>query len=482
MLAYDETKLARGAMTTTLNALLARLRLAADADPYPPYEVRDRWLAALEGLVRDHTQDFADSIAADFGHRSPHETWLLEVLPSLEGIRHARHHLKAWMAPEPRRTSRWFLPGAASVHHEPLGVVGIMVPWNYPLYLALAPLVGALAAGNRVLLKLPETAPRTAALIERLLAGSFADGEVRAVGGDTAVGRQFARLPFDHLLFTGSTAVGREVMKAAAESLTPVTLELGGKSPAIVAEGYPMAHAAQRIVLGKCLNAGQTCIAPDYALVPADRLDDFLQEASRAASQLYPDPLGSPDYTAIVNDRHYQRLMGWLTEAEAAGARTVPLIAGSAPDPKTRRIPPVAVIGAPDHCTMMREEIFGPWLPVVGYDSLPAAIGHVATRPRPLALYYFDHDRGRIEQVLTQAKAGGVTINDVIYHIAQEDLPFGGLGASGMGRYHGRDGFVTFSNAKAVLHQSHLAPAGMLRPPYRGRMDRLIRFLASVRG
>jgi coniferyl-aldehyde dehydrogenase len=469
-------------MATTLNALFARLRLAADADPNPPHEVRDRWLAALEDILRNHSQDFAASIDTDFGHRSPHETWLLEVLPSLEAIRHARRHLKAWMAPEPRKTWRWFLPGSASVRYEPLGVVGIVVPWNYPLYLALAPLVGALAAGNRVLLKLSETAPRTAELIERLLATRFADGEVRAVGGDAAVGQQFTRLPFDHLLFTGSTAVGREVLKTAVESLTPVTLELGGKSPAIVARDYPMAHAADRIVLGKCLNAGQTCVAPDYALVPADGLEAFLREASRAASRLYPDPLGSPDYTAIVNDRHYHRLTGWLAEAEAAGARTVPLIAGLAPDPRTRRIPPVAIIGAPDHCTLMREEIFGPLLPVVAYDSLPAAIGYIAARPRPLALYYFDHDRGRIEQVLSQTKAGGVTVNDVIYHIAHEDLPFGGLGASGMGRYHGRDGFVTFSNAKAVLHQSRLAPAAMLHPPYRGRTDRLIRFLSSARG
>jgi acyl-CoA reductase-like NAD-dependent aldehyde dehydrogenase len=469
-------------MATTLRTCFARLRVAADADPNPSYEARDRWLAALEQILADSGQDFAARIAADFGHRSQHETQLLEILPSLDAIRFARRHLKAWMAPEPRQTSRWFLTGSASVRYEPLGVVGIMVPWNYPLYLALAPLVGALAAGNRVFLKLSELAPRTAELMQRLVAKTFADGEVRAVGGGAAVGQQFARLPFDHLLFTGSTAVGREIMKAAAENLTPVTLELGGKSPAIIAPDYPIAHAAERIVFGKCLNAGQTCIAPDYALAPANAVDEFLREAARAARQLYPDPLGSPDYTAIVNERHYDRLMSWLAEAEAAGARTVPLIAGFSPDAKTRRIPPMAVIGAPDHCAIMREEIFGPLLPVVAYDSLEAAISYVSRRPRPLALYYFDHSRPRIERALSQAKAGGVTINDVIFHIAQEDLPFGGLGASGMGRYHGRDGFVTFSNAKAVFHQSRLAPAALLRPPYQGRVDRLIRFLSSTRG
>jgi coniferyl-aldehyde dehydrogenase len=468
-------------MATTLSTCFARLRVAADADPNPSYEARDRWLAALEQMLADGGQDFAACIAADFGHRSPHETQLLEILPSLDAIRFARRHLKAWMAPEARQTSRWFLIGSASVRYEPLGVVGIMVPWNYPLYLTLAPLVGALAAGNRVLLKLSELAPLTAELMQRLIAKTFADGEVRAVGGGAAAGQKFARLPFDHLLFTGSTAVGREVLKAAAENLTPVTLELGGKSPAIIAPDCPMAHAAERIVFGKCLNAGQTCIAPDYALAPANAVDELLREACRAARQLYPDPLASPDYTAIVNQRHYDRLVSWLAEAEAAGARTVPLIAGFSPDAKTRRIPPMAVIGAPDHCALMREEIFGPLLPVVAYDSLEAAISYVARRPRPLALYYFDHSRPRIERLLSQAKAGGVTINDVIFHVAQEDLPFGGLGASGMGRYHGRDGFVTFSNAKAVFHQSRLAPAALLHPPYHGRVDRLIRFLSSAR-
>jgi acyl-CoA reductase-like NAD-dependent aldehyde dehydrogenase len=472
----------RPAVAATVDACFAGLRSAADGDPYPSHEVRDRRLAALEKVLRDHEEDFSSAIASDFGHRSTHETWLYEILPSLEAIRFARRHLKAWMAPEPRKTSRWFVTASARVHYEPLGVVGIVVPWNYPLYLAFAPLVAALAAGNRALLKLSELAPRTAELMQRLFAEAFDEGVVWAVNGDAEVGRAFARLPFDHLLFTGSTAVGREILRTAAENLTPVTLELGGKSPAIVAEGYPLPHAAERIVLGKCLNAGQTCIAPDYALVPAGDLDAFVREASLAASQLYPDPLSSPDYTAIINQRHYDRLMGWLAEAETAGARVIPLIPGFAPDAKKRRIPPVAVIGAPDHCAIMREEIFGPMLPLVAYDSLEVAISYVAARPRPLALYYFDLDRSRIERVLSETKAGGVTVNDVLFHIAQEDLPFGGIGASGMGRYHGRDGFVTFSNAKAVLHQSRFAPATLLGPPYKGRVDRLIRFLSAARG
>jgi aldehyde dehydrogenase (NAD+)/coniferyl-aldehyde dehydrogenase len=456
------------------------MRAAADGHPYPSHAWRERCLLALEQVVRDHVEDFCTAVASDFGGRSSHETRLLEVLPTLQAIRFARRHLREWMAPEPRKTSRWFLPASARVHYEPLGVVGIIVPWNYPLYLAFAPLVAALSAGNRVLLKLSELAPETGRLMQRLLADAFRDDEVCALVGDADVGRAFARLPLDHLLFTGSTAVGREVLRAAAEKLTPVTLELGGKSPAIVAEGYPAGHAAERIVLGKCLNAGQTCIAPDYALVPERAIEAFLGDASRAAKAFYPDPLKSPDYTAIVSDRHYDRLMRWLDEAKEAGARVVPLMPGVDPEPQSRRIPPVAVIGAPDHCALMREEIFGPLLPVVAYRSLDEAIDYVARRPRPLALYYFDHDRARMERVLKETKAGGVTINDVLVHIAQEDLPFGGVGPSGMGRYHGREGFVTFSNAKAVLRQSRWAPAALLKPPYTGRVDRLIRFLTSA--
>jgi coniferyl-aldehyde dehydrogenase len=464
-------------MIGTVEQRFEAMRHAASANLYPTHEQRDGWLGALEQMLSAHIEDFCSSVATDFGSRSPHETRLLEILPSLEAIRFARQHLKHWMAPEPRKTSRWFMTGRASVHYEPLGVVGITVPWNYPIYLAFAPLVAALAAGNRVMLKLSELAPETGRLMERLLADQFRHDEVLAVVGDVDLGRAFAGLPFDHLLFTGSTAVGRDILRAAAENLTPVTLELGGKSPAIIAEGYPLAHAAERVMLGKCLNAGQTCIAPDYALVPTTALNTFLGEASRAAMELYPDPLKSPDFTAIINEHHYNRLSRYITEAREAGARVVPLMPDLEPDPPSRRMPPVAIIGAPDHCTLMREEIFGPLLPVVGYGSLDEAIGYVSSRPRPLALYFFDHDQKRIDRVLRETKAGGVTINDVLFHIAQEDLPFGGVGASGMGRYHGRDGFITFSNAKAVFHQSRWAPAALLRPPYIGSVDRLIRYL-----
>jgi acyl-CoA reductase-like NAD-dependent aldehyde dehydrogenase len=381
------------------------------------------------------------------------------------------------MKPQRRAVSLWFQPGRAEVISQPIGVAGIIVPWNYPIYLAVGPLVGALAAGNRALVKMSEFAPSTGALFDALVRSRFAADEVRVVNGDAEVARAFAALPFDHLLFTGSTGVGRAVMRAAADNLTPVTLELGGKSPAIVGPDYPIARAAERILIGKCMNAGQTCIAPDYALVPAGRVREFVDAARRTVAECYPDPLRSPDYTAIVNDRHFARLAGYLDEARARGAEIVALAPNASPDAATRRFPPMIVLGAPGDCRLMREEIFGPILPIVPYAELDDALAYVNERPRPLALYCFDRDARRIDRVLTGTVAGGVTINDTILHIAQESLPFGGVGPSGMGEYHGREGFEAFSKRKAVFRQSRLNTMGLFKPPYGKRFERLVNFL-----
>jgi acyl-CoA reductase-like NAD-dependent aldehyde dehydrogenase len=454
--------------SVSLEATFRSLQAAARRDLFPPLAERDRRLARLEQCLLRHADSLAAAISADFGHRSTSETQLLELVPCLQAIRHAREHLPRWLAPERRAASRWFPTASASVLHQPLGVVGIIVPWNYPLFLAVSPLVGGLAAGNRVMLKLSELAPRTAEAMRAVLQDAFAADQVYAALGPADVGAAFSRLPFDHLLFTGSTAVGRLVMQAASANLTPVT---------IVADGYPMVHAAERIVLGKSLNAGQTCIAPDYVLVPARALDAFLTEAASAAQRLYPDVMHTADYSSIVNETHFGRLTAWLKDAQSMGARVVPLVAGCEPDPRTRRIPPTAIVGAPEHCSVMQEEIFGPLLPVVPYEALDEAIAYVAARPRPLALYYFDHEGAHVERVLHETIAGGVTINDVLMHIAQEDLPFGGVGASGMGHYHGRDGFMTFSHAKAVFRQSRINPGALLSPPYGQVFKRVVRFI-----
>ena len=453
-----------------------RLREAAGRDPCPPWSVRKRRLEGLYELLHDNGDQLAATISADFGHRSLQETQLLELFPSLEAVRHALRHGAGWMRDERRATSLWFLPGTSKILYQPLGVVGIIVPWNYPVYLAAGPLVAALTAGNRAMLKLSEFTPRTADLLEELVRKIFTDDEVVVIPGDAALAAEFSRLPFDHLLFTGSTAVGRHVMHAAAENLTPVTLELGGKSPAIVGRDANLAHAAERIVLGKMLNAGQTCIAPDYALVPENSVEDFVAAAKAVVARLYPDLASTPDYSAIITTRHFARLTGYAEEAKLLGAKVIPL-SNAVPDQERRRMPPVALLRVTDAMRVMQDEIFGPLLPVVPYRALDDAIRYVTARPRPLALYYFGRDSGDVERVLRETHSGGVTLNDVILHIAQDDLPFGGVGPSGMGHYHGRDGFLAFSKAKGVFRQARLNGLGLFNPPYGRRFARLVQLL-----
>lgn len=461
----------------SLEGRFARLQLAARGEPQPPFEVRARRLRALDRLLRDNADALADAVRRDFGHRSPAETQLLELFPCYEALAHALKHLRRWMRPQRRGVSLWFQPASAEVRWQPLGAVGIIVPWNYPLYLAVGPLVAALAAGNRALVKMSELTPATARLFAELIDGSFAADEVSVVEGDSAVAHAFSLLPFDHLLFTGSTPVGHQVMRAASENLTALTLELGGKSPAIIGVAANFAKAVERIVVGKTLNAGQTCIAPDYVLLPEGREDEFVAQARRVVARCYPDIERTPDYTHIINSRHFERLSGYVDEARALGATLVELAPGAVADPLSRRLPPLLLRGVNDGMRVMRDEIFGPLLPLIPYRHLDQAIAFVNARPRPLALYYFDTDAACIARVLDQTVSGGVTINDTLLHIAQDELPFGGVGPSGMGRYHGFDGFSTFSAQKAVFRQSRLSGIGLFKPPYGVRFERLIKLL-----
>jgi acyl-CoA reductase-like NAD-dependent aldehyde dehydrogenase len=443
----------------------------------PPLGARQESLAQLEALLRENVDAICEAIESDFGGRSRHETRLLEIFPSLEAIRHARRHLRRWMAPQRRSTSLWFQPGRSRVVYQPLGVVGIVVPWNYPLYLAVGPLVGAIAAGNRVLVKMSEAAPATGELLARLVAERFDPAVLSIVNGGPDVARAFVALPFDHLLFTGSTEVGRHVMRAAAEHLTPVTLELGGKSPAIVGREVAIEEAATRIVYGKCLNAGQTCIAPDYVLLPEERMEDFVAAAQVSIARLYPRLADNPDYTAIVNARHRERLRAVLEDAKAKGARIVEVNPAREDFSASPKMAPCLLTGVTPDMRVMQDEIFGPLLPLVPYRTLDEALAFVNARPRPLALYVFDHDASTVERVLAETVSGGVTVNETILHIAQEDLPFGGVGASGMGEYHGRAGFETFSKRKAVFFQSRFSGLKLFRPPYGPRFEALARFL-----
>jgi coniferyl-aldehyde dehydrogenase len=457
--------------------LFRRQREARDQSPARGRDARLASLATLETLLRDNADALCAAVDRDFGGRSPAETRMLELFPAIEAIRHARRHLRSWMRPRRARTNFWFLPGRSRVMMQPLGVVGIVVPWNYPIYLAVGPLVSALAAGNRALVKMSEVAPATGDLLQRLVAACFSPDVVAIVNGGPEVAREFASLPFDHLLFTGSTAVGREVMRAAAANLTPVTLELGGKSPAIVGRGIAIDEAAARILFGKCLNAGQTCIAPDYVLLPEERVEAFVAAARDAVARMYPKLRDSSDYTAIVNARHRERLSGWLAEAASRGAKLVELNpAGEALD-RSPKIAPTLVLGAPDDTKLMREEIFGPILPIVPYRALDDAIAYVNARARPLALYVFDHDPAAVDRVLAETLSGGACVNETLLQVGQDDLPFGGVGPSGMGEYHGRAGFDTFSKRKAVFRQSRLNGLKLFRPPYGPRFEALMRFL-----
>jgi coniferyl-aldehyde dehydrogenase len=458
----------------TLNAMRAAARKAA----VPTYDERIAALDKLERAVLKRKDAIAKAIASDFGHRSKHETFVADVFVVLGSIKHTRSHLRDWMEPEDRETSFVFMPATCKVVYQPIGVVGIISPWNYPVQLALAPLVAALAAGNRAMIKPSELVPETAALLRDLISETYPADQVAVVTGGTDVGEAFAKLPFDHLVFTGSTRVGRLVMRAASENLVPVTLELGGKSPTIVADDFNITVAAERIIAGKAFNAGQTCVAPDYVLVPKSKRDAFVDACKAAMAKLYPTLEKNPDYTSIVNDKHYARVRSYVDDAKAHGAKVVELNPGGETlDPQARKIAPTLVLDPTEEMSCMQEEIFGPVLPVRTYEKLDDAIAYVNDHPRPLALYCFSHSGRTVDRVLAETIAGGVTINETMLHVAQEDLPFGGVGPSGMGHYHSREGFETLSKKKPIFHQSRINTTGLLRPPYGKMADRLMKIL-----
>ncbi len=458
-----------------LAQLLTRMKRAHRTQGAPDYAARMKSLKALEKLLEGHKDEIAAAVSKDFGNRSRHESLIAEAYLPIEGARHAMRHLREWMEPERRAVNFTFLPARIRVLYQPLGVIGIIAPWNYPVNLALAPLVGALAAGNRAIIKPSELTPETSELLKRLVAATFPADQVAVVTGGAELGEIFTRQPFDHLVFTGSTRVGKIVMRAAAENLVPVTLELGGKSPCIVGEDISPEEAASKVMAGKLFNAGQTCIAPDYVLVPADRRDAFVDAAKQAVAKLYPSLAKNPDYTSIVSARHYERLASYLADAETRGATLVPVNPGSETlDPAQRKMAPTLVLGTTEDMAVMQDEIFGPILPVLTYKSLAEAIDYVNDHPRPLALYYLGHDGGAVDRVLRETISGGVSINETLVHFAQDDLPFGGVGASGMGHYHGYEGFETFSKKKPVFFQARMNTTGILRPPYGPLVDRLL--------
>lgn len=460
-----------------VRAVYDRQRAAYLAAPYPSLEQRKRKLTALHALIRERIPQIQAAINADFSHRSREETLLTEIMGTLKAITYAKRKLRSWMKARRRPVDITFKPATARLLPQPLGVVGVMAPWNYPFGLVLKPLISAIAAGNRVMIKPSEVTPSVAALLRTLLAEVFAEDEVAVIEGDARVAEVFIDLPFDHLLFTGSTQVGKLVMAAAAKHLTPLTLELGGKSPAIIDDRIDMQRAVKSIATGKLLNCGQTCTAPDYVMVPTGRLDEFVETFSATTRAMYPGVAGNDDYTSVVNERHRQRLQGYVQDAEARGARIVHLYADEAV--AGRKLAPTLVIAPPEDSAIMHEEIFGPILIVIGYERLRDAIDYINRRPRPLALYVFSDDRAVEDEVMANTVSGGVTVNDTLLHYTQESLPFGGVGHSGFGAYHGDRGFETFSHMKPIFRQSRLNGLDILRPPYGKRsrwlLERIIR-------
>ena len=470
----DSTRQARLALEAVerVQRLYAAQRAACLAQPYPSADERLERLRALKRQTQRYQDLLAEAMSADFGFRPAAESKMLDLLGSVLEANHAVSHLKRWMKPSKRSTELLFLGNSVKVLYQPKGVVGVIVPWNFPIYLAMGPLVTALAAGNRVMIKMSEVTPATNAVFKTLLGEVFGEDLVAVVGEELVDPNVFTSLPFDHIVFTGSPAVGKIVMRTAAHNLTPVTLELGGKSPAMVTRNYPVADAALRITHGKSVNCGQICIAPDYALVPRESVDAFVASVKSSFEQFYGGHTeGNPNFTSVVSDRQLQRIEAVLADARAKGAT----VTACAPQPSAgnRQLPLHIVTGATPDMDVLKEELFGPVLPVVPYDSTDDAIRFINERPRPLALYCFSHDDAERDELLRRTHSGGVSVNDWGWHAINHDAPFGGIGNSGIGNYHGEEGFRELSHARTVFQRRRWFPTQLFHPPYGSFVQRL---------
>lgn len=458
--------------------VLGRQKAAHVREGAPALSVRTDRLNRCIALLVDHGEELVDALNADFGARSKDASRLTDIAGSIGPLKFARDNLARWMRPDKRKVeSPLNLLGAkAEVRFQPKGVIGVISPWNFPVNLTFAPLAGVLAAGNRAMIKPSELTPATSDAMLRLFDLYFDEEEVAVITGGPDVGGAFAGLAFDHLVFTGGTSIAYHVMRAAAENLTPLTLELGGKSPVFVSKSADMAKSAARIMAGKTLNAGQICLAPDYVMVAEDQRDAFVQAATGAVAKMFPTIKDNPDYTAIINQRHYDRIRGLVDDAKAKGARVLEINPANEDftQQEHRRIPPTLILDATDDMKIMQDEIFGPVMPVKTYKAMDDAVAYVNAHPRPLGLYFFGEDEAEQERVLNGTTSGGVTVNDVIFHVAQEDLPFGGVGPAGMGAYHGRDGFYEFSHKKAIYKQIKSEVVAMMRPPYGAAMRKQV--------
>ncbi|MDI1301447.1 MAG: coniferyl aldehyde dehydrogenase [bacterium] len=443
--------------------------------PMPSADERIAQLTSLKRVLAKYQDELAQAASDDFGHRSHDETKFAEIMTSLEGAKYYIKNVRKWMRPEKRHVSAMQMPATARVVYQPLGVVGVIVPWNYPIFLAVGPLMCALAAGNRVMIKMSGFTPRVGDTVKKMLAEAFSEDQVAVFTGRGEISEEFSKLVFDQITFTGSTNVGRTIMAEAAKNLIPVILELGGKSPAIVHESYPLVDAAERISFGKCWNAGQTCVAPDYLMLPQGKTQAFVDAFTAQVSKMYPTMLNNPDYTSVINDKQYKRVQGYLEDARAQGAKIVEINPANESFANTRKMPLTLVIGVTPAMQIMQNEIFGPVLAVMEYSTLDDALGFVNGRARPLALYYFDWNASRSEYVANNTHSGGMCVNDVMSHVGADDLPFGGVGASGMGKYHGHEGFLAMSNAKGILEKPKFYAIKYILPPFNKGIHKFIK-------
>lgn len=457
-----------------LKELFSHQKNAYAQAPMPTAEQRIGHLKALKRVTIKFQDQLAAAVNEDFSSRSKDETLIAEVLTSVESINMAIKKTRKWMKPSKRSVGILFAPAKNEVRYQPLGVIGIIVPWNYPIFLALGPLVAALAAGNRAMIKMSEFTPTLNKVFKAMIAEEFDENRVCVIEGEADTAIAFTEQPFNHMLFTGSTAVGRFVMAAAAKNLTPVTLELGGKSPAIVSDYVTMKDAAERICFGKSMNAGQTCVAPDYILVPKAKEAEFIKAYIDAFTKMFPTLKDNNDYTAIINDRQYQRLTRCIKDAKDKGAKLTVINPAKEDLSTGRKLAPVLVQNIKQDMTIAEEEIFGPIVPIIPYHTTEEAIAYVNDRPRPLALYYFGYNKVEQDYILDNTHSGGVCVNDTLVLLAQEDMPFGGVGDSGMGHYHGKEGFITFSKAKAVHRKGRLSTGNLAYPPYDNSIRKLI--------
>ena len=455
-----------------LNKILEKQKKAHLRDGPLSVEIRKEWIDRCIALLIKYQNEIVDAISEDFGHRSTESSLLADVAGSIGSLKSAKENIKKWVKPEKRKVTPailGLLGAKLRVEYQPLGTVGVISPWNFPVTLTFGPLGSIFAAGNRAMIKPSEFTPETSKLMKVMFEEAFKEEEVAVFTGGPDLGEAFSSLPFDHLLFTGATSIAKHVMRAASENLVPVTLELGGKSPVIISKNTNFDMSVKRVMAGKTMNAGQICLAPDYVFVPKDKKEDFISQSKKTVSEMYPSLKDNPDYTSVINQRHYDRLQGYVEEAKEKGFEVVEINPSNEDFSQQahHKIPPTLIVDPDDSLSVMKEEIFGPILSVKTYEDIKDTVDYINSNDRPLGLYYFGDDKKEMQSVLENTTSGGVTINDVVFHVGQENAPFGGVGPSGTGSYHGIEGFKNFSHTKTIYTQSSFDGLfGLFRPPF----------------